>query len=419
MPCRRVNMGRRFFILNQPLMDRERLRFLYFTPSDLLIPRVDRTCIMRFCEALKREGCEVEAVSLNVRLEFDEPTRTGDLFDVYGIRTPFLVTKLPSLARQSRDSGSRLWRSTIYGAYTLRRLLSKENVLTVAYFKNYLVGVPLLVLRRLFGSCRLILLFEIHVPPTNFIGRALLGRFDGLIPVSRILGEELKQMGINPERILVAHQGVDLEYVEAVRLDKKAARGRLGLPADRRLVVYTGKVHSDSREIAMLLEATTRLPPDVQLVVVGGREDHVEELRRRAAAGGQREVRFVGFVPPANVFHYQMAADVLVTYYPSELEINRYRASPGKLFEYMAAKRPIVTADYAALREVLSPNAAIFVECDNPEALAEGITAALTDEEQAESLAREAYAAVANYSWEQRARRVCSFALALGGRVGA
>jgi glycosyltransferase involved in cell wall biosynthesis len=76
-----------------------------------------------------------------------------------------------------------------------------------------------------------------------------------------------------------------------------------------------------------------------------------------------------------------------VMYYPSELSINKYRASPGKLFEYMAAKRPIVTADFPALREALGPDAALFVEKDNPDALAAGIRAVLGDEDLGERLA--------------------------------
>jgi glycosyltransferase involved in cell wall biosynthesis len=394
----------------------ERLRFLYFTPSDLLVPRVDRTCIMRFCEALARRGCDVEAVSLNVHVDFDEPTGTRDLFEVYGLRTRFRVTTLPSFARQSSDRRSRLWRSAVYGVHAWRRLRRARDGVTVAYFKNYLIGVPLLFLRELFGSRRLLLFFEIHVPPSHTIGRKLLQRFDGVIPVSRILADELEGMGLSPERILAAHQGVDLEYVERIRLDKHAARAKLALPDDRRLVVYTGKVHSTSREIALLLQTADLLPNDVEIVIVGGRSDQVAELRSRLETRRQPRVRFVEFVAPADVFHYQMAADALVTYYPSSLNLDRY-LSPGKLFEYMAAQRPIVSADYPALRDVLGPNAAVFVECDNPSALAKAIVDLLNDEPRAAALARNAYNIVKQYDWGRRAFRICSFASKLADEV--
>ena len=391
------------------------IRFLYFTPSDVLIPRVDRQCIMRFCEAVARTGTDVEVVSLDVELEFDEPTRSRDLFDVYGLATPFKVTVLPSRMRQSDDDdrGPRIWRAVAYTGYAFWKLLFRREAFkgktSVLYFKNYLIGVSLLALKALLRG-RLLLLFEIHVPPKGRLGSFVVRRCDGVIPVSRILGNELvEDFGINSNRILVAHMGVDLEFVEGVRQDKRQSRQLLDLPFDKKLVVYTGKVHSWSGEIDLFLRAAALLSPDTEMVLVGGREDHVQELRRRLDAEGIDNVRLVGFVAPADVFHYQMAADVLVTYYPSDIALNKYRASPGKLFEYMAVQRPIVTADYPALREVLGPDAAMFVEKDRPEELARGIDAVLADDALAARLAAQAYAGVQEFTWDKRSERVLDF----------
>ncbi len=393
---------------------------MYFTPRDVLVPRVDRQCIMRFCEAMAARGLEVEVVSLDVRLDYEEPTRSRDLFDVYGLRTRFTVAVLPNWTRQSgAERINPLLRLVAYSAYVSRKLLARKSALssdhTILYFKNYLLGLPFLLVRKLLGR-RIVLLFEIHVPPTRRLSRALLRHMDGVIPVSRILARELEEeLGIEPTRILVAHQGVNLQAVEEVRQGKEEARIRLGLSSDKRLAVYTGKVHDWSGEIELLLRCAARLPADVEMVIVGGREDHVARLRERARREGIHNVRFTGFVAPADVFHYQMAADVLVTYYPSDLPINKYRASPGKLFEYMASGRPIVTADYPALREVLSPGAALFVDKDDPRKLAEGVERILADDALGERLARQAYQDVQEYTWEKRAERVHDFALALSG----
>jgi glycosyltransferase involved in cell wall biosynthesis len=391
-----------------------RIQLMYFTPSDLLIPRVDRHCIMRFCEAVSALGVDVEAVSLNVSLEFDEPTRSRGLFDVYGVRTPFAVTVLPTSVHQATSDGaSSTWRALTYSAHAFWRLLATRRAFaydcTLIYFKNYLLGPPFLVLRKLLGK-RVLLLFEIHVPPSNWLGRRLLPRLDGVIPVSRVLARELRaQFGIEDQRILVAHMGVSLRYLEEVRITKEQARHRLGLPQDRKLVVYTGKVHTQSREIDLLVETAELLTNEAEVVIVGGREDQVAQLRDRLRRQQITNVRIPGFVAPADVFPWQLAADALVMYYPSELSINKYRASPGKLFEYMAAKRPIVTADFPALREALGPDAALFVEKDNPDALAAGIRAVLGDEDLGERLAGQAYRDVHAFTWERRAERVLAF----------
>src|SRR5205823_11395543 len=104
---------------------RQGVKLMYFAPADVLIPRVDRQSIMRFCEAVAEIGWDVELVALNTRVEFDEPTRHRNLFDVYGVSTRFQVTTIPSGQRQSRE-GERLqagWRALAYLGLAAWRLL--------------------------------------------------------------------------------------------------------------------------------------------------------------------------------------------------------------------------------------------------------------------------------------------------------
>jgi glycosyltransferase involved in cell wall biosynthesis len=402
--------------------DQPSVKLMYFAPNDVLVPRVDRQSIMRFCEAVAVSGWDGELVAMKVRVEFDEPTLTRDLFDVYGVRHRFRVTMIPSGQRQSRDRERLLaaWRATVYTAVAAWRLLAGREAFkhdaVVLYSKNYLVGLGLLQVRRLLGR-RVILLFESHVPPTGRLGRFVLERVDGILPVSAVLTREfVEDFGLSADRIMTAHHGANLSAIEEARTPKSEARSKLGLPLDRRLAVYTGKVNARYREIDYLLETTKLLDENTEMVIVGGRDDEVRMLRQRADSQGITNVRFVGFVAPGDVYDYQSAADVLVTYYPGDLTLNRYRASPGKLFEYMAAQRPIVTADYPALRELLSPSAALFVEKDRPEVLAQGITRVLDDPVLGTTMADQAYADVQGFTWQRRAERVREFVAGLMAR---
>ena len=392
-----------------------RVRLFYFTPADLLVPRVDRQCIMRFLQALAQQRVDVEAVSLDVRLEYAEPTAQRDLFDVYGLTTRFPVQILPSRTRQSRDV-SPAWRTLAYAVWAFRRLLRRRSPatydVTVLFFKNYLLAVPFRLLRRL-ARGEVLLLFEAHLPPQHAYERWLLRRMDGVLPISHTLAQELHRHGIDERRILVTHQGVDLEAISRAVGENGDVRQRLGLPSDRKLAVYTGKVIDGYREVDLLVDAA-RLVPEAEFVIVGGRDDHVERLRERVRRDGPANVRFEGFVAPADVFPYQAAADVLLTYYPSGNPLNRYR-SPGKLFEYMASGRPIVTADYPSLREALSPGAAVFVEPDDPAALAAGIRSVLSDPELGDRLARQAREDVRRFTWDERAVQVIEFVERLSG----
>ena len=162
-----------------------------------------------------------------------------------------------------------------------------------------------------------------------------------------------------------------------MRLSKEQARSLLGLPLDRKMAIYTGKIFWGYQEMEYLIQAA-QLIPDVHFLLVGGRSDHIERLQHRQKQEGPANLQFVGFVPPSQVQTYQMAADVLLSYYSSGTELNRYR-SPGKLFEYMASGRPIITGDYPVMREVLDKNMVIFVPPDSPQLLAKEIQTLLQD----------------------------------------
>jgi glycosyltransferase involved in cell wall biosynthesis len=125
---------------------------------------------------------------------------------------------------------------------------------------------------------------------------------------------------------------------------------------------------------------------------------------------GVHNFRLQGFVPPTQVPTYLAAADVLVLPNTAKAAISRLYTSPLKLFEYMAAQRPIVASDLPSLRDILTPqHNAVLVTPDDPTALAAGIAQVLADPHLAERLTRQAAEDVKQYSWEQRATRIWQF----------
>ncbi|MCX6026213.1 MAG: glycosyltransferase, partial [Chloroflexi bacterium] len=126
--------------------------------------------------------------------------------------------------------------------------------------------------------------------------------------------------------------------------------------------------------------------------------------RRRVA----ERVIFTGQVSNSAVPAYLWAADVLVMPYTSQTPTVRYM-SPLKMFEYMAAGRPIVATDFPVVREVLRDGeTAVLVEPDSAQALREGILELLRDTTRSKSLALRCLEQVREYSWARRARRILS-----------
>ena len=391
----------------------EGMRIIYLAPADVQVARVDRQCVVYFCSALAGCGAAVELIALGITLSEAERHRSDDPLALYGVRTKFPVSVVPTRLHQDSRSWfvglTRLRVHTIIVARRLARMRADENL--SVYVKNFFPGLALLGLRQLRTFT---LLFEVHTTPRNRLQRFVLRHVDGVVANTHALARDLHVHGVAP-RILPTHQGVELDRFQGGET-KRTLRERLGLPLDDLLAVYTGKVSIGYAEVESIVScAATPECRDIRFVLVGGREDHVLAWRDDVISRGLENVVFTGFVPPADVHEYQLAADVLLLYYPSEMELNAFR-SPGKLFGYMASGVPIVAVDLPVLREVLGdPPAAELVRPDSPTELAAAVRRVVDDPQRSASLAAAALERVGDFTWTRRAELVLEFIKELDG----
>jgi glycosyltransferase involved in cell wall biosynthesis len=388
----------------RPSGSRRPAKIVYLAPSDIQVARVDRQAIVYFCSALARAGHPIELVAMGIRLSSAEPHRTVDPLELYAVQTRFPVDVVETrIDQDSPDWRIGLTRLLIHTRAALKRSRrGADDGVTVFYTKNYAPALALLGLRQF---RRIGVVFEAHTPPRSEVRRFVLRHVDGVVTNSHALARDL---GVVPRRLLALHQGIDLRpYLDT---DRTSLRERLRLPNDRRVAVYTGKVYYPYAEVEHILTAASDPQSSNTLfVLVGGRDDHVALWRSEIARRGIDNVLFAGFVPPGIVHMYQMAADVLILYYPSGSELNAYR-SPGKLFGYMASGVPIVAGDLPVLREVLGdPPSAFLVPQDAPVELARTISRVLDQPELARRVALKARQRVERFTWDERASQVIDF----------
>jgi glycosyltransferase involved in cell wall biosynthesis len=122
---------------------------------------------------------------------------------------------------------------------------------------------------------------------------------------------------------LVLPSGVDLQTF--VPGDRAAARARLGLGADERIVLFASGRNPAVTDPELAAEA-------------------VEDARRRA--GALRLMVFDGSLPPEELPHYMNAADCL-------LVTSKTGGSPAAVQEAMACNLPVVSVDIGDVRERL------------------------------------------------------------------
>ena len=149
--------------------------------------------------------------------------------------------------------------------------------------------------------------------------------------------------------------------------------------------------------------------PDARLRVVGGHpgeHDHVRLDEHARARGVEPRVTFTGWLPPTSVAAELAQAHALVLPNTRTLVSERY-TSPLKLFEYLAAGRPIVASDLASLREVLrDEDNALLVEPGSAPAFAAALMRVRDQPALAERLAAQAFADAAHFGWDTRAERL-------------
>lgn len=130
------------------------------------------------------------------------------------------------------------------------------------------------------------------------------------------------------------------------------------------------------RGIDELLSCAARMRT-VLFLLVGGNEGDVKRVRAQTAGLGLNNVHLTGFLPNADLPPYLFAADVLAMPYNAQTGSALFM-SPMKMFEYMAAGRPIVASNFQSVREVLREGEnAILVEPGNADALHAGLLRSL------------------------------------------
>jgi glycosyltransferase involved in cell wall biosynthesis len=201
---------------------------------------------------------------------------------------------------------------------------------------------------------------------------------------------------------------------DGVRLTSERAPAAAPPSSGPPVVAYAGHLYQ-WKGVDVLLRAIA-LVPGARGLVIGGHEAEPDLARTRRLAvelGIDDRVTFTGLVPPGDVAPRLAGATVLALPNPASAISTRF-TSPLKLFEYMAAGRPIVASDLPAIREVLHPDVdALLVPPGDAAAMAEAIRRLVGDPALAARLASAARAAVTDYGWDRRAERLESLLAAV------
>ena len=224
-----------------------------------------------------------------------------------------------------------------------------------------------------------------------------------IVALTHAMAGTLVTWGVEQARIIVAGDAVDLDAFAQMPTTTEARR-TLGVTTDRVVLGYVGRLRTLAMEkgVEMLLEAVRADRRFFALIVGGPVEDCLFYERRAAALGlGPDDVRFTGEVPRTQVPLAIAACDIATMPFP-DLPHYRTNMSPLKMFEYMAACRPILTSDLPTIRDVLSEQHAWFFAPGSLAAFLDAARAIVASPDHARTRADAARELVRQYTWEQR-----------------
>ena len=362
------------------------MKIIYIANARIPTEKAHGIQIMKMCEAFANAENEVELVI---------PRRLNNIkqnpFEYYGTKENFKIKKLPTL--------DLIWFGKI-GFWIQLLSFSKFAMFYTLFKKTDLIysrdELPLWFL----SFFRKNIVWEIHMPRDNFISKTLVKKIKRVVTISQGLKDFYVKKRVRPEKIIVAHDGVDLEKFD-VNVDKNKVRAKLGLTTEKSIIMYIGRIDS-WKGVKTLLEASNRLK-NAQVVIIGDGSE-LSRFRREYS-----NVIFKGFLPYRDLMYNQKGADILVVPNSGKSKISSYYTSPLKVFAHMASGIPIVVSDLPVLREILNQKNAILFKPDDSKDLAEGIQKVLQDPYLADKISKQALNDVKKYSWKERSKNILNF----------
>jgi glycosyltransferase involved in cell wall biosynthesis len=219
----------------------------------------------------------------------------------------------------------------------------------------------------------------------------------GVVCHSGVCARSFLNAGWEPDRILLAHNGVDLTRLKPERT-RAEARAICGLPENVFIAAYSGRI-SAKKATGLLLEAAKRTP-DVLWLLIG--QEKNSDLDAKTCP---ENVRLLPWMPFQELSAWLYAANVLIIP-PSRAPLEKVGNTvlPMKTFLYRAAGRAILAGKTPDIEEILvHEESALLVPPDDFTAFVSAVERLKNDAALCEKLATANKTAAESLSWNSRA----------------
>lgn len=211
------------------------------------------------------------------------------------------------------------------------------------------------------------LMIQAKNPLLRTLIKFTLKRADYVMVVNQNLQEKVLELGVNPDKIHVTPNAVD---VEKFNPQNKELPHDMEMSSDKPVLLFVGNLVFQ-KGVKYLLDAKKLMNTPAELVVVGDGPLR-QELVMKVHGDQIRDVVFVG--ARRDVENIMPSADVFVL--PSVSE-----GSPITILESMASGLPVVATSVGGITEVINEKVGMVVEPANPQEMATALDKILENRE--------------------------------------
>jgi len=229
----------------------------------------------------------------------------------------------------------------------------------------------------------------------------VLSRADIIISPSEFYIDESRFLGEYRDKIVAIPNGINVEDFD-IPLSKEECRRRLGLPADKNIILFVGNLtpYKGPDVLVKAMPMITEKVPDAELVFVGSGKMRADIEKLSKKLGVENYVKFAGFVKESLKPLYYKAADVFCL--PSTMNTEVF---PIVLLEASAAGLSMVVSDLDTFKCIIEDRYnGLFTKRNDEVNLANALIYLLNNDEVREKMGKNARKKVENYSWDKIAK---------------
>ena len=197
---------------------------------------------------------------------------------------------------------------------------------------------------------------------------------DAVAVICEGLRGDLIARGIDPAKITVSPNGVDLDLFGDPPPRDDALADTLRIAADDAVIGYIGSFYDYEGidDLIASMPALVAVQPKARLLLIGGGPMEAALKAQAAASSAAAQIHFVGRVPHQEVERYYSLIDILA--YPRKKMRLTDLVTPLKPLEAMAQGKLVAASDVGGHRELIEDGVTgtLFAP-DNPEAIADAL----------------------------------------------